>query len=348
MNVRFEQLDSLHLLWLVLAAALLLAWAIRARRRGLALFAEARLLASLAPQASLPRHVLQGLLRVAALMLLVGALIDPRWGVRYEDVKRRGIDIMFVVDVSRSMLAQDVQPNRLERAKQFVADTVEVLAGDRVGLITFAGVPAVKCPLTIDYGAFRLSLQELSTESSSRGGSLLGDALRLAGESFTEESKDFKCVIVLSDGEDQESYPVEAAQALLEENNLRTFTVGIGDAREGARIPLPSGETGGFVTYQGQQVWSKMNPDVLRDTALAGGGAFVPAGTGVVNMADLYEQKIATSGGETTQTSRIKLYEPRFQWPAGAALVLLLIESFMNQKRSLRSARSDENPGVQP
>ena len=339
MNFRFEQLESLHWLWLVLAMALLLAWSWRARRRALAMFADVPLLKQLTPQASLGRWIALGLLRIIAMVLIVAALIDPRWGTRYQDVKRRGIDILFVVDVSRSMLAQDVKPNRLDRAKQFIGDTVEALAGDRVGLISFAGVSAVKCPLTVDYGAFRLSLNELSTESSVRGGSLLGDALRLAGDSFTDESKDFKCVIVLSDGEDQGSYPTEAAQKLLDEKGVRTFTVGIGDSNEGARIPISGG---GYVTYQGQEVWSKMDPEVLRETALAGGGAFVPAGTSTVNMADVYQQKIASAGGTESQASRIKLYEPQYQWPAGAALALLLIESWMSLRRSSRADDEDE------
>ena len=334
MNFRFEQLESLHWLWLVLAVALSLGWSWRARGRALAKFADESLLQRLAPHASLARQVVRGVLRMAAMVLIVGALIDPRWGVRYQDIKRRGIDILFVVDVSRSMLAQDVKPNRLDRAKQFIGDTVEALAGDRIGLISFAGVPAVKCPLTVDYGAFRLSMNELSTESSARGGSLLGDGLRLAGESFTDESKDFKCVIVLSDGEDQGSYPTEAARKLLEEKGVRTFTVGIGDSTEGARIPISGG---GFVTYQGQEVWSKMDPTVLRETALAGGGAFVPAGTSIVNMADVYQERIASAGGTDSQTSRVKLYEPQYQWPAGAALALLLIESWMSVRRRVRA-----------
>jgi Ca-activated chloride channel homolog len=340
MNFRFEQLESLHWLWLVLAMALMLAWSWRARQRAFALFADLSLLKRLAPQASLGRWIVQGVLRLVAMILIVGALLDPRAGVKYQDVKRRGIDILFVVDVSRSMLAHDVKPNRLERAKQFIGDTVEALAGDRVGLLSFAGVAAVKCPLTVDYGAFRLSLNELTTESSARGGSLLGDALRLAGDSFTDESKDFKCVIVLSDGEDHDSYPVEAAQKLLDEKGVRTFTVGIGDSNEGARIPL----NGGYVTHQGQEVWSKMDATVLREAALAGGGAFVPAGTSTANMADVYQQKIASAGGTDSQTSRIKLYEPQYQWPAGAALVILLIESWMSLRRSKRA--DDESEGV--
>jgi len=341
MNFRFEQLESLHWLWLVLAMALLLAWSWRARQRAFALFADLPLLKRLAPQASLGRWIVQGVLRLVAMILIVGALLDPRAGVKYQDVKRRGIDILFVVDVSRSMLAQDVRPNRLDRARQLIGDTVEALAGDRVGLLSFAGVAAVKCPLTVDYGAFRLSLNELTTESSARGGSLLGDALRLAGDSFTDESKDFKCVIVLTDGEDHDSYPTEAAQKLLEEKGVRTFTVGIGDTNEGARIPTNGG---GYVTHQGQEVWSKMDATVLRETALAGGGAFVPAGTSTVNMADVYQQKIASAGGTESQTSRIKLFEPQYQWPAGAALAILLIESWMSLRRPKRA--DDGNEGV--
>jgi Ca-activated chloride channel family protein len=331
-DARFHHLESLHWLWLVLGLALLIVYAVRARRIAWERFAVRSLWDRLMPQANLGRHVMRGALIVSAAALIVIALLDPRWGVRYETMQRRGIDILFVVDVSRSMLAEDVAPNRLDRAKQYIEDVIEDLGGDRVGLISFAGVSALKCPLTIDYGALRLTLNELAAESAARGGSLLGDALRLAGNSFTDDATDARVVIILSDGEDHDSYPLDAARALHEETGARLFTVGIGDSNDGARIPVTSPNAAGsraFLTYQGQEVWSKMNAAVLRDIALAGGGAFVPAGTAQVDLAEVYRERIAPMSTRELESGRIEVHNAQYQWFAGLAFILLLAESWM-------------------
>lgn len=332
--LRFHQLETLHWLWLAAAIAALIMYGLHARRRALTRFAIHSLWDHLLPQVSLARQRIRGALIVAAAVLIVLALLDPRWGVKYETVQRRGIDVLFVVDVSRSMLAEDVAPNRLERAKQYVLDIVDELGGDRVGLIDFAGVPSVKCPLTVDYGALRLSLNELIPQAAARGGSLLGDALRLAGDCFTDEARDARIILVFSDGEDQGSYPVEAAQKLVQEHDARVFTVGLGDPHEGARIPLRTNQGRTFLTYQGQEVWSKMNPEVLRQVALEGNGAFVPAGTHAADLAELYREKISPLSRREADANRIEIHQPRYQWFAALALTLLLIEAWMSDRRS--------------
>ena len=335
--IRFHQLESLHWLWLAAAIALLIAYGLRAKRAALHRFAIHSLWDHLLPQLSLVRQRIRGALIVTALVFIILSLLDPRWGVRYETVQRRGIDMLFVIDVSRSMLAEDVAPNRLERAKQYVLDVLEELGGDRVGLIAFAGVAAVKCPLTIDYGALALSLNELTPQTAARGGSLLGDALRLAGDCFTEEARDARIVLVLSDGEDQGSYPVEAAQQLAKIHDARVFTVGLGDPSEGARIPLRTNQGRTFVTFDGQEVWSKLNPEVLREVALEGHGAFVPAGTHAADMGELYREKIAPLNQRGVAASRLEIHQARFQWFAAIALTLLLIESWMSDCRHVRA-----------
>jgi Ca-activated chloride channel family protein len=334
MAPRFYHLESLHWLWLVCGLALLLVYSTTRVRSAMQRFVSAPLLWQVAPRFSITRRVLAGVLVIGAMTALVAALLDPRWGVRYEEVHRRGNDIIFVLDVSRSMLGEDVTPNRLERAKQYINDVVDQLAGDRVALVTFAGVPAVKCPLTVDYAAFRLSLGEATVESAARGGSLLGDALRLAGESFTDETKDFKSVIVFSDGEDQGSYPAEAAHNLLEDHGAKVYTVGIGDSQTGARIPVIQNNQRTYLTYQGQEVWTKMNGDALREMALTGGGAYFPVGTGTVDLGEYYRRVIAPSSSRELDSSRIRVDTPQYQWFAGLALLLLLVESLMSLQRS--------------
>jgi Ca-activated chloride channel family protein len=269
------------------------------------------------------------------------ALMDPRWGMQVEQVQRHGMDTIFVIDVSRSMLAEDATPSRLERAKQFATDASEALEGDRVGLVDFAGVPAVRTPLTLNYAAFRQAVQDLTPKASARGGSMLGDAIRLAVNSFPVADKGARAIVMLSDGEDMGSQPVEAARRAFEESGVRVFTVGIGDARDGARIPV-EGRNGerDFVKKDGQQVWSKMSPDTLREVAQAGGGAFIPAGTAQLDMAAVYHDNLAGLDRVDHESSVVKRQTPRFQWFAGAALLLLLVESLISDRRAVKEARA--------
>jgi Ca-activated chloride channel family protein len=250
-------------------------------------------------------------------------------------VQRRGLDAIFVVDVSRSMLAGDATPSRLDRARQFVIDASEALQGDRVGLVDFAGSATLRVPLTLNYAAFRQAVQNLEPKGASRGGSMLGEAIRMAANSFPTADKGARAVIVLSDGEDMGSEPAKAAAEALESLGVRVFTVGIGDSRDGARIPV-TGTDGQrrYLVHDGQEVWSRMNPDTLREIAQAGGGAFVPAGTAQLDMAAVYRDSLAGLDRVDQEASLVKRQTPRFQWFAGAALVLLVLESLVTDRRA--------------
>ena len=330
MDIRFEQLDRLIWLIAVIPAALLIAWSIAARRRGLRRFIDAGLVGRLVPQASVGRPVVKGLLVLAALVLLVAAMIDPRWNVTYRPVQQRGVDIMVVLDVSKSMLAEDARPNRLDRARQFIGDLLDALGGDRIGLITFAGTATVRCPLTIDDSAFRLALEIARPESAPRGGSLLGDALRLAADSFTDDVPDHKTIIVFSDGEDHGSYPIEAAARIAQEQEIPIFTVGIGDEINGAEIPLiERGRRRGVVMYDGAPVVTKMDPTVMRQIARESGGAFIPAGIAMTDLGRIYDDRIAPIAKRELEIQDMRLYSPQYQIFAIAALALLLLESFI-------------------
>lgn len=327
MDVRFENLASLHLLWLVVGLFGVVWYGMARRRAALERFASRSLLTSLMPGGTLRRRWVKSLVVIAAMLLLVLAATDPRWGLYYENLPRRGMDVIFVVDVSRSMLARDLRPNRLERAKQYIRDMLDTMAGDRVGLIAFAGAPSLKCPLTINYSAFRMSLDEVTVKASPRGGTLLGDAIRTACDSFVDKIKDHKAIVVITDGEDQESYPVEAAKQAYSEMGIRVYTVGLGDDNEGARVPAKDSHAGVYMQYQGQEVWSKMNPQTLKEVALAGGGAYVPVGTKDIDLGQvLYEERIAQMARREFETSRVERHQVQFQWFAGAALLLLFVE----------------------
>ena len=336
MDIRLNHLESLHWLWVVAGLAGVIVLGFNLKRRDLGRFADHDLRTRLLPYTSWPRQYSRAAMVVAALVLLVAALIDPRWGVSYRQVQQRGIDLVVVLDVSRSMLAEDARPNRLARAKQYIDDLVERLNGDRVALVTFAGTAQVKCPLTVDYTAFRLALATAGPEGAPRGGSLLGDGLRLARKAFTDEIHDHKAVVVFSDGEDHGSYPLEAAQALFDELAVPVYTVGIGDSIDGARIPVERDGVTVWLTHEDEEVWSKMDAAGLRGIALATGGAFVPVGVGTVDMAHVYRNRIEPVAKREFETATVKRHDPQFQWFAGAALALLLIESLIGDRRSAR------------
>jgi len=340
----FEQPAAIRWLWLAAFAALLAWWGWRQRHRALARLADPSLRATVAPGFRPGRRLVRDGLTVGAIALLAFSLMDPRWGATYEEVRRRGMDVVFIVDVSRSMLARDAKPDRLTRAKQFVADAVEGMAGDRVGLVAFAGGATLASPLTLNYGAFRLALEELTPLDSLRGGSMLGDAIRLAAASFTDTEPGGKAIVILSDGEDMESFPAEAAAKAYGDAGIRVFTIGLGDATDGARIPIGGeGAATRWLVFEGQEVWSRMDPDTLTAIALAGDGAFVPAGTAQVDMAEVFDAVIAASGRRDLEQGTVRRATPRFAWFAGVALVLLVLEGLL-AVTGWRAARRAEVP----
>lgn len=336
-TIEFDKITNLHLLWVVAGAAVVAAYGIWQRQRALRMFAEAPLLARLAPRGGTARRSARLVLVTLGLTALVAALVGPRWGEREQRIIRRGVDVFVVLDVSRSMLARDLTPNRLERAKLWIQDDlVPALGGDRIGLICFAGVARLKCPLTSDYGYFRLALNEVSTSSVPVGGTLIGDALRLAGESFRGPLETHKLVLLITDGEDHDSFPIDAARALWEQHKIPVVAVAIGDEREGARIPVPAvgaESEGGFLRHDGQIIWSRANFDDLRRVAAASTlNAFIPVGTRNVDLGEIYRQTILPAVRYREREETEKIARPaQYHWFALAALGLLLIESLLRE-----------------
>jgi Ca-activated chloride channel family protein len=332
-SLEFARTSSLAWLGLAGIAAIALAAAVAWRRRALARLADAPLLALIAPRIVGARAGLRAALAVLALASIALALGDPRAGERLEKVEQRGIDAMIVVDVSRSMLAEDATPDRLTRAKQFAADLVDALGSDRVGLVEFAGVPALRCPLTFNHRAFLSQLELLSPQSTVRGGSMLGDAIRLAASSLSDEGAG-KAIIVLSDGEDMESEPVEAAATAAKEHGIRTISVGIGDKSEGARIPVSDGSgRKRFLVHEGQEVWTKMDPSLLTKVAEAGEGFFVEAGTSQADMRQVAAFLSTKLEKRELERADVTTKDPLYQWLAALALAALVADAFVRPRR---------------
>ena len=316
--------------WAVVAfgCAGLLAWLTVWRARARGRLADAGLLPRIAPALARSRAGLRAVLVGSSIALLVPALMDPRGDAQTETVEQRSIDVMVVVDVSRSMLAEDAQPNRLARAKQFASDLVESVGSDRVGLIEFAGVPSMRCPLTFNHRTFRTQLDALSPQATVRGGSMLGDAIRLAASSLKNEQGG-KAIVILSDGEDMQSEPVEAAAVAAKEHGIRVVSIGIGDSKEGARIPVYEGGRRSYIVHEGQEVWSKMDPTLLKQVADAGQGYFVEAGTGQADMAQLATLLSAGLERETRERADVSTRQPLFQIFVALSLALLVAESLL-------------------
>lgn len=332
-DFHFANPAMLSLAWIGLLLIVVAAWALARRARRLRRFADADLVKQIAPGSSRVRPLIKFSIAVAAMVALLMGSMDPRWGVRYEEIQRRGMDVFFVIDSSRSMLAEDAGPNRFDRAKQSIGDAIDQLGGDRAGIISFAGDAQVESPLTLNYRSLKLVLDDVSTRNSARGGSMLGEAIRLATRSFTDEESGGKAIVILSDGEDQESQPVEMARAALEERGIRIYTVGIGDATEGARIPVLRNGRRGWLEHDGKQVWTKMEPTILEETALAGEGAFIAAGTKRFDLGRIFNDVVAEDQRAELESTEVRIATPRFQWLAGFALLLLCVDCVVPERR---------------
>ena len=326
-------------LWLLLPAVLALGAGIvlLLRRRGALLraFAEAPLVLRLAPEVDNGRTLRRALVRVAALVLLVVALAGPKWGFHWQEVHREGIDLIVALDTSRSMLATDVKPNRLERAKYAIMDLLPLLQGDRIGLVAFAGTAFLECPLTLDYAAFERSLRAVDVGIIPRGGTALARAIDTGLDAFDARQGKYEAMILITDGEDHEGDVKDAAQRAADQG-VKIFTIGIGTA-EGDLLPL--GQSGFVKDRSGQVVKSRLNEDTLKDIALATGGAYVQGLGPSLGLDQVFRDHIATMERREVASTLERRYEERFQIPLALALLLLAAETFMPLRRSAPRAR---------
>ena len=343
-GVRLENIGLLHLLWLIPVLIGLFIFAAQRRRDTLRRFVEAGLLGRLNVSASRLRRRWKAAFMLTAVCLIVLAATRPGWNPKPRNIERRGRDVVFILDVSRSMLAEDLAPNRLERAKLAILDALERLQGDRVALVIFAGASVVRCPLTLDYGFFRMMLTDVKTGSVTRGGTMIGDAIRKTlDEVFDDQEKEYKDVVLITDGEDHDSFPEEAAKQA-GARGIRLIAVGLGNENEGKRIPI-TGEDGRrtFLKHDGQEVWSKLDADTLRKMVNATpGGKYLNVATGTIDLGDVYEKLIAAAEKKELESRTIQRYEEKFQIFLGLAFVLLCVETLVpERKRGGRGARTE-------
>jgi Ca-activated chloride channel family protein len=322
-------------LLLLLPLTVLLIWSWRVRQKLLTQFISSRLLGSLTSGVSRERQKIRLILFVVSVALLLVALARPRWGFSLEDARQRGLDIVIAIDTSKSMLADDVQPNRLQRAKLAALDLMRLAESDRLGLVAFAGSAFLQCPLSLDEEAFRQSVDFLDVSVIPQGGTALAEAIVAARSAFKEEAaENHKILVLFTDGEENDDRETaleatrEAAKA-----GLRIFTVGVGTpAGEVLSTTDPYGNRVFIKDSQGNVVKSRLNEPLLQQIAKETDGFYLPL-TGARAMDVLYERGLAPLPKSEFSTRTIRQYHERFPWFIGAAIVLLLAEMLFPERR---------------
>ncbi len=327
----FENSGILWYLWLVPLLAVVFILAGYYRKRVLRRFGDIRLLGTLMPMVSGRRPVLKFVLFLSTLVFIILALAGPRFGSRLEEVKREGVEIIIALDVSNSMLAEDVRPNRLERSKMSISRMLGNLRNDRIGLIVFAGDAYVQVPITGDYTAARMILENITTDIVPVQGTAIGRAIELAERSFTPGTDAGRVLIIISDGEDHEDDPVATAISA-RERGINIHTIGIGRP-EGAPIPLGGGQTRFMTDEDGNTVITRLDEATLRAIASAGEGMYIRAGTSATGLSEIMEEieKMEKTGFEEMVYTE---FDERFQYMAAIALILLIIDFLVLERKN--------------
>ena len=342
--MRFEHSNILWLL-LVIPPALVLFfwWSERVKQKLLTQFVEPRLLAQLTVGISLVRRKWRYSLAILAVALLIITGARPQYGFDLEEVSQSGLDIVVAVDTSKSMLATDIAPNRLARAKLAALELMQTAKADRLGLVAFAGEAFLECPLTIDDTAFQQSVQALDVNTIPQGGTALAAAIDTTLEAFKEKGN-HRALVLFTDGEDNDEGALEAAQRAAKEG-LKIFTIGIGSA-EGTLVTIAGadGSTDYIRDEKGQVVKTKLNEQLLQQIATTTGGFYLPL-RGADTISTLYERGLAPLPKSESKEKTVRRYHEQFQWPLAAAILLLLAEFFLPE-RSLRTATKSKAAAV--
>ncbi len=326
-------MEYLSLLGLIPLLVILFVILFNLRKRALKRFGNMAVISQLMPSLSFTRPVVKFVFLVLALGLLIVGIARPQFGSKLREVKREGIEIIIALDVSNSMMAEDIKPNRLERAKLDIARLVDRLVNDKIGLIVFAGDAYTQIPITTDYVSAKLFLNSVSTDIVPRQGTAIGSAIKLGMKSFTQQQESSKVLIVISDGENHEDDAVEAAK-LAREKGIVVHTIGVG-LPQGAPIPVYG--SGGQKTYrkdnEGQTIVSKLDENMLQEVAAAGNGSYIRSSESRVGLDRLFEE-INRMDKQELESRIYSEYEERFQYLFGSGLVFLLIEFFVLERKN--------------
>lgn len=303
------------------------------RKRALNRFGNPDLLEQLMPDWSRYKHTVKFILLVTTLAFLIVGWANPQWGSKKEKVKRKGIDVFIALDVSRSMLAQDISPSRLDRSKRFAQNLVDQLKGENLGLILFACNAYMQVPLTTDYAFARMFVTTANPGMAPSQGTAISEAIALSEQSFPEENQKHKALIIISDGEDHDGEAVAAA-ATAKENGLLTFTIGVGEA-SGSFIPVRQGGREDYLRDRtGNPVKSQLNEEMLREVAQAGGGDYFNLLAGSDEVMKALKMRIDAIEKRELELRSFTEYESYFQYFIGMGLILLILEFLLSYRKN--------------
>ncbi len=329
---RFE--EPIYFYWLLILPAvwllyiLLSGWKRRKRKE----FAEGKLIDNLIPELSPFKSILKLVFWSLFLLWSIVALVNPKIGTALKTVKRSGVDVVFAMDISKSMLAEDIAPSRLEKAKKIVRGVLDKLGGDRVGIIVYAGDAYPVLPMTTDHAAARLFLDNIGTDMVSRQGTAISQAMEIAARNFDDDEQTHRFLFILSDGEDHEKNWNDALDNLRRQS-VKTFTVGIGTAKGG---PIPVRKRGG-VSYKkdrnGQTVITRLDRNTLKEIAQEAGGAYID-GNRTRDAIKAISDIIVHADKKEYESKELLDYQDQFQWFIAAALFFLLLDTFMLERKT--------------
>lgn len=332
---KFGHPEYLYLLIVIPVLALLYILSVIYKKRALKKFGDLEIIEQLMPYVSKNRPLIKFIFLAVSFAAVIVALADPQFGSKVEIVKKKGAEIIIALDVSNSMLAEDLQPNRLERAKQAISKLIDKLENDRFGLIIFAGDSYIQVPLTTDYAASKMFLSSINTGIVTKQGTAIGSAIDLAMNSFTPETEMDKALIIITDGENHEDDAIAAAK-LAKEKGITIHTIGMGSP-EGAPIPIREGygQTMFLKDRDGNVVISKLDQVALQQIASETEGIFIRANNSEVGLNKLLEQ-INKMQKQEVETKIYTEFEHRYQYLLGIAILLLIIELLVAERKSKR------------
>ena len=323
--MRFGSPDYFNLLWLFILLIVFIVWSHKKKKKLLEVFLSEPLVSRLLDPLAWNRIKIDTILTTFAVFFLILALTQPRWGYYWKDLTQEGVDIVIALDVSNSMLAQDIKPTRLERAKHKIADLLNMIEGDRIGLVAFAGTSYLQCPLTLDYSAAHIFLNAIDTQLIPVQGTSIGHAIRTSVKAFNKQDTRSRAIILITDGEDHTGDALPSAK-WAKEHETKIFAIGIG--REiGAPIPSSEPGTSGFKKDRaGEVILTKLDEPTLQQVALETGGSYVRSVTGDMDLQKIYLESIKHKvEKKEIKTERKRIWHERFQWMIFAALFCLTV-----------------------
>jgi Ca-activated chloride channel family protein len=337
--MKFEHLNYLYLLWLTPLLVVFIIYSLKRRKALLKQFCSINICPKIIEGFSEKRKIIKSVFIIITFIFLIITMAGPKWGYSWEDIQRRGVDIFVAIDVSDSMLAEDIKPNRLERAKRELIDFMSIAQGDRIGLVVFAGSSFIQCPLTLDYSAIQMFIDDINTSSVPVKGTSIGSAIKTCLDAFNRSAESSsKAIILITDGEDHGGNVFEIAKEA-KKQNVKIYIIGVGSS-EGGYIPY-------YDSFKkdnsGNKILSKTDFEQLKQIAKITDGVYTNSVTGNLDIENIYIKGIKKDlKDRKLKTSREKKWVERFQWPLAIAFIFLVAEFFLSSRKRSRAKSKNE------